>query len=93
MCSCTLCGGKKLENEGMSLNWGMAKQIMVSVGDGVLLCSKEWWTGEIPCEMEWPPGIDAEWKEQNQKNIVYRDGYTVAQSNVMDFSTSRNAKI
>ena len=37
----TLCGGKELENEGMSFNWGMAKQIVVSLGDGILLCSKE----------------------------------------------------
>ena len=32
---------KKLENEGMSFNWGMAEQIVVYVGDGILLCSKE----------------------------------------------------
>ena len=32
-----LCGGKKLENEGMSFNRGMDKQ----VGDGILLCSEE----------------------------------------------------
>ena len=37
----TLCGGKKLENEGMSFNLGMAKQIVVSVGEGIVLCSKE----------------------------------------------------
>ena len=29
---------KKLENEGMSFNWGMVEQIVVSVGDGILLC-------------------------------------------------------
>ena len=28
------CGGKKLENEGMPFNWGMAEQIVVYVGDG-----------------------------------------------------------
>ena len=28
-----LCGGKELENKGMSFNWGMAKQIVVPVGD------------------------------------------------------------
>ena len=39
--SFTLCGGKKLENGGMSFNWGMAKQVVVYVGDGILLCSKE----------------------------------------------------
>ena len=39
--SCALCGGKKLENEDMSSNWGMAEQIVVYVGDGILLCSKE----------------------------------------------------
>ena len=32
---------KKLEIEGMFFNWGMAKQIVVSVGDGILLYSKE----------------------------------------------------
>ena len=48
-------------------------------------------TGEIPCELEWPPGTDAEWKEQNQENIIYRDWYTVVQWNIMDFSTSSNA--
>ena len=32
---------KKLENKGMSFNWGMAEQIVISVGDGILLCSKE----------------------------------------------------
>ena len=32
---------KKLENEGMSFNWGIVKQTVVSVGDGILLCSKE----------------------------------------------------
>ncbi len=36
--SCTLCGGQKLENEGMPFNWGMAEQIVVYVGDGILLC-------------------------------------------------------
>ena len=30
-----------MENEGMSFNWGMAEQIVVYVGDGILLCSKE----------------------------------------------------
>ena len=44
-------------------------------------------------ELEQPPGSEAEWKEQNQENIVGRDGYTVAQLNVMDFSTSSNAMI
>ena len=39
--SLAFCGGKKLENEGVSLNWGMDEQIVVSVGDGILLCSKE----------------------------------------------------
>ena len=39
-------------------------------------------------ELEGPPGSDAEWKEQNQENIVYKDWYTVVQLNVMDFSTS-----
>ena len=29
---------KKLENEGMPFNWGMAEQIVVSVGDGILVC-------------------------------------------------------
>ena len=37
----TLCGGKKLENEGMPFNWGMAEQIVVYVGDRILLYSKE----------------------------------------------------
>ena len=32
-------------------------------------------------------------REQNQENIVHRDRYTVAQSNVMDFSISSNAMI
>ena len=36
----TICGGKKLENEGMTFNWGMAEQIVVYAGDGILLCSK-----------------------------------------------------
>ena len=39
--SCALCSGKKLENGCMSFNWGMAKEIVVSVGDGILLFSKE----------------------------------------------------
>ena len=39
--SCTLCSGKNLENEGMPFNWEMAKHIVVSAGDGILLCSKE----------------------------------------------------
>ena len=30
-----------MENEGISLNWGRAKQIVVSVNDGILLCSRE----------------------------------------------------
>ena len=29
---------KKLENEGVSINWGMDEQIVVSVSDGILLC-------------------------------------------------------
>ena len=29
---------KKLENEGMPFNWGMAEQIVVSTGDGIPLC-------------------------------------------------------
>ena len=33
--------GKKLENEDMPFNWGMAEQIVVYAGDGILLCSKE----------------------------------------------------
>ena len=36
-CTKIFCGGKELENDGMSFNWGMAKQIVVSVGDGILL--------------------------------------------------------
>ena len=32
---------KKLENEGMPFNWGMAEQIVVYGGDGILLCGKE----------------------------------------------------
>ena len=39
--SCTLCSGKKLVNKGLPFNWGMAEQIVVSAGDGILLCSKE----------------------------------------------------
>ena len=77
----------------MPFNWGMAEKIVVYVGDGILLCWKEQWNGEIPCELQWLPVIDAEWKEQNQENIVYRDWYTVVQLNIMDFSTSSNAKI
>ena len=43
--------------------------------------------------MERPPGIDAELKEQNQENIVYRDRYTVVNLNKMVFFTSScNAK-
>ena len=34
----TLCGGKKLENERVSINWGMAEQIVAPDGDGILLC-------------------------------------------------------
>ena len=30
----------------------------------------------------------AEWKEQNQENIVYRDRYTVVKSYIRDFLTS-----
>ena len=37
----TFCGGKKMENEGMSFNWGMAEQVVVSAGDGILLYPKE----------------------------------------------------
>ena len=37
--SCTLSGGKTLEKEGMSFNWGMAEQIVVYVGHGILLSS------------------------------------------------------
>ena len=33
-----LCGGKKLENEGMPFDWGIAEQIVVSDGYGLLLC-------------------------------------------------------
>ena len=47
----------------------------------------------IPYELEWPPGIDVEWKKQNQKNIVHRGWYTVVKSNVMDSSASSNAMI
>uniref|UniRef100_A0A5F8G4M3 Glutamate receptor ionotropic, delta-2 n=1 Tax=Monodelphis domestica TaxID=13616 RepID=A0A5F8G4M3_MONDO len=36
--SCALCGGKKLENVGMPFDWRMAEQIVVYVGDGILLC-------------------------------------------------------
>ena len=32
---------EELENAGMSFNRGMVEQIMVYVGDGILLCSKE----------------------------------------------------
>ena len=42
--------------------------------------------------MEWPPGTDAEWKKQNQENIVYRDSYTVVKSNLLVFTSSCNAK-
>ena len=36
--SCTFCSGKKLESEGMPFNWGMAEQVVVYAGDGILLC-------------------------------------------------------
>ena len=39
--SCALCSGKKLENEDMPFNWGMAEQIVVYDGDGILMCWKE----------------------------------------------------
>ena len=39
--SCTFCGSKKLEKEGMPFNWGMAEQIVVYGGDGILLCGEE----------------------------------------------------
>ena len=29
---------KKLENEDMPFNWGVAEQIVVYAGDGILLC-------------------------------------------------------
>ena len=32
---------KKMENEGISIDWGMAEDIVVSDGDGILLYSKE----------------------------------------------------
>ena len=32
---------KKLENERVSIDWGMAEQIVVAVGDGILLRQKE----------------------------------------------------
>ena len=46
----------------------MTEQIVVPVGDGILLFWKEYWTEGIPHELEWPPGTDVEWKEQNQEN-------------------------
>ena len=30
---------KKMENEGMPFNWGMAEQVVVYAGDGILLCN------------------------------------------------------
>ena len=36
-----LCGDKKLDNEGTPFDWGMTEQIVVSVGDGILLFSNE----------------------------------------------------
>ena len=69
----------------------MAEQIGVSVGDGILLCSKEQWIGVITCELEWPLGTGSEWKEQ--KNIVHRGRYTVVQSSIMDFCTNSNTMI
>ena len=33
-----LCSDKKLENKGIPFNWGMAEQIVVYAGDGILLC-------------------------------------------------------
>ena len=50
-------------------------------------------SGVIPFELERPPRIDAEQKEQNQENIVHRDRYSMAQSNIIDFSISSNVMI
>ena len=76
---------KKLEDEGIfQLNWGMTEQIVVYAGDGIVPSWKEQWNGEILCELEKSPGTDAEGKEQNRENTVYRDWYTVVKSNIMD---------
>ena len=49
--------------------------------------------GEILCGLGKPQGIDAERKEQNQENYVYRGRYTVVNLNVMVcFTSSCNAK-
>ena len=66
----------------------MAEHIVVYGGDGMLLCGKEQWRGRILLGLGRTQGIDAEWKEQNQENYVYRGRYTVVNLNVMVFFTS-----
>ena len=39
--SSSFCGNKELEIEGMPSNWGIAKQVVVYVCNGILLCYKK----------------------------------------------------
>ena len=36
------CSGKKLEIKGLNIHWGMAEEIAVHAGGGILSCYKEW---------------------------------------------------
>ena len=75
--SSSLWGGQKLEIKGMSINWGMAEQIVVYECNGILLCYEKWWTGRLQRGLERLIWTDAEWKEQNQENIVHSNNHSV----------------
>ena len=84
---------KKLENKGVSLNRGMAEQIVVYDGGGILLSYKEWRTDWFLYELERPPRTDTEWKEHNQENIVHSNQKLMGRLNVIDSAIRSNAMI
>ena len=85
------CGGQKLEIKGMSINWGMAEQVVVHECNGILLCYKKWWTGRLQGGLEIPIWIDAEWKEQNQETFVHSYNHSVQGIFLVDLVLHWNA--
>ena len=79
-----------MENEGISFNWGMAEQIVVYVGDGILLCQRNNKLEES--HVKWNDLQELMQSERSRtRRTLYTEidtRYTVVQSNIIDFTTS-----
>ena len=49
---CSFCGNKELEIEGMSINWGVAEQVVVYECHGIILCYKKRLPGRLQKNLE-----------------------------------------